>query len=471
MTTHIDYTPPPTIKEFIRDYRPGELFMTWIVGPVGSGKTTGIFFKLCYMASLQAKSPDGVRRTRAVIVRNTMPQLKDTTMVSWGYWFKQGQAGTWNLTDKIFMLRFGDVECEVLFRALDTADDVARVLSLEVSFVLIDEFVEIPRAIIDALSARVGRYRQPDGTEVSNWGMWGSSNPSTEDNWWHDYLHEKKPSNVKYMLQPSALSDEAENLDNLPGKIKYYHSLMEGKSATWINQFIRAEWGFSIAGTPVVTGFDALRHVSRVPLLYNPYRPLVVGFDPGLAGSAMVFGQQDEDGNLSILDELVQSNMAADELITRRLKPRLRERFPQARVIIAPDPAAGFRSNTNKGTVVGVFQKHFDVVIETNNRLPLRLDAISHFTDRQRGKVPALQIDPRCRTLIRAFKGGWRWAIDTKKDIVKGAEPDKNQWSHVGDAGGYLCRYFHKLTEREMRYKGFTPIAPRKNASSSYHAR
>ena len=49
----IDYTPPPTIRNFIRDYRPGGMFMDWIVGPVGSGKTTGIFFKLCYMASLQ----------------------------------------------------------------------------------------------------------------------------------------------------------------------------------------------------------------------------------------------------------------------------------------------------------------------------------------------------------------------------------------------------------------------------------
>ena len=53
----------------------------------------------------------------------------------------------------------------------------------------IDEFVEIPRAIIDALSARLGRFRQPDGTPVTVWGMWGASNPSTEDNWWFDYLH------------------------------------------------------------------------------------------------------------------------------------------------------------------------------------------------------------------------------------------------------------------------------------------
>jgi hypothetical protein len=186
----IDYTPPPTVRDFIKDYRPGELFYDWIVGPVGSGKTTGIFFKLCYMAGLQAPGPDGIRRSRAVIVRNTLPQLRDTTLSSWNYWFKPGQAGEWKATEWKFILKFADVECEVLFRPLDTPQDVARVLSLEVTFAIIDEFVEIPRAIIDALSARCGRYPSAVMGGATNWGMWGSSNPSTEDNWWHDYLHD-----------------------------------------------------------------------------------------------------------------------------------------------------------------------------------------------------------------------------------------------------------------------------------------
>lgn len=68
----INYTPPQTIKAFLKDYRPSELFYDWIVGPVGSGKTTGIFFKLIYMAKLQKPGPDGVRRTRAVIVRKDL---------------------------------------------------------------------------------------------------------------------------------------------------------------------------------------------------------------------------------------------------------------------------------------------------------------------------------------------------------------------------------------------------------------
>ena len=121
----LTYTPPRTLKEFIKDYRPGELFYDYTVGPVGSGKTTALFFKLVYMAGLQTPGQDGVRRTKAVVVRSTMPQLRDTTLASWNYWFVDGVAGQWKATEKNFILRFNDVECEVLFRPLETADDVA----------------------------------------------------------------------------------------------------------------------------------------------------------------------------------------------------------------------------------------------------------------------------------------------------------------------------------------------------------
>lgn len=478
--TILDYTPPPTIKEFIKHYREGELFEDWIVGPVGSGKTTGIFFKLCFMASLQEPSADGVRRTRAVVVRNTMPQLKDTTLVSWAYWFKQGQAGSWNATDKIFTLRFGDVECEVLFRPLDTPDDVERVLSLEVTFVLIDEFVEIPKAIIDALTARVGRFKDPGGVGSTNWGIWGSSNPSTEDNWWYDYLHQPdaqlEEAGRKYFLQPSALTPEAENVENLPGKERYYTNIMRGKSKVWIKQFVEAEWGFSIAGTPVISEFRDWQHVSKKPLIFNPWRNLVVGVDPGFAGSAMILGQQDEDGIVYIFDELIQAGMSGEEMVVRRLKPLLRQRFSNAsKIKIAPDPASNLRAQSDAKTVVSVFVRHFGRenvdMKELNNRLPLRVDSINHLLTNMVGGIPKLIIDPRCKVLIRALKGGWRFAMDTKKDEIKGVDPEKNQWSHPGDACGYLCRYFIRTGDEGSQYRAVRANAARRTFGSSYHVR
>lgn len=438
----INYVPPPTVAEFIREYSPGELFFNWILGPVGSGKTTGIFFKLIYMASLQAPSPrDGIRRSRAVIVRNTMPQLRDTTITSWNYWFMEPASGSWKASENKFTLKFNDIECEVLFRPLDTPDDVARVLSLEVTFAILDEFVQIDKSIVEALSARCGRYPPEIDGGATNWGMWGSSNPGNEDSWWHDKLEDTLPSNWVYFKQPSGFSRDAENVNNLPGRQNYYHSLAEGKSEHWVKQFIETQWGWSLDGTPVLKTFSPHIHVAKRTLLFNPAEPLIAGFDPGMS-SAMIFGQMDFDGRLAVLSELVQDGYGAQRFINERLKPHLRTRFPNLRnLIITPDPAAFSRAQTDERSVVDVFRKAgFTVEVpDMNNQLAPRISAIEHFTTRLVMGQPALLIDPSCKALIRAWGTGWRYKL--KKDDERAPEPEKNSHSHPADAGGYLCKF------------------------------
>lgn len=494
----IKYTPPPTVREFIKDYRPGELFYDWIIGPVGSGKTTGLFFKLCYLAKLQEPSPDGIRRTRAVIVRNTLPQLRDTTISSWNYWFKDGQAGTWQATQNKFILRFDDVECEVLFRPLDTADDVARVLSLEVTFAIIDEFVQIPREIVDALSARLGRYPSAIDGGATNWGMFGSSNTDTEDNWWYDYLHDKTVvervdmtmsedgrmmrrfmeddgvKNVRYFVQPSGFSPMAENLANLPGGAGYYTNQAKGKSEAWIKQFIEAEWGYSASGKPVVPTFRADLHLSTKPLKFNPYLPLVIGWDPGVNNSALVFGQEDLNSRLNVVGELMASGYGASRLLKELVIPYINARFRGAEIVVAPDPAAAQRAQSDEKSVVDEIRRYYPVKIESNNRLPLRLQAIEHFSTRLVVGGAALAIDAQaCPMLVRALKGGWRYPINSKTSTVTALEPEKNQYSHPGDAFGYLCRYYHRQDQRSARYMSPTGqrLTPPKSMGSNYHAR
>jgi hypothetical protein len=502
----IQYTPPPTIREFIKDYRSAELFYSWIVGPVGSGKTTGIFFKLVYMAKLQDKGPDGVRRSRAVVVRNTLPQLRDTTLSSWNYWFKDGQAGKWHATDWKFVLKFDDVECEVLFRPLDRPEDVARVLSLEVTFAIIDEFVEIPKQIVEALSARCGRYPSAIMGGATNWGMWGSSNPSTEDNWWFEHLHDAtihvQPGedldaavakdallgaaarNARYFLQPPGLlsdgtsNPDAENVENLPGGPAYYTNQAKGKSEAWIKQFLETQWGYSISGKPVVPTFKPELHVAKAALNYNPNLPLIGGFDPGLGGSAMIFGQEDLDGRLLVLGELVQTGYGTTRFISEKLKPYLKRRFPlldMSNFIIAPDPAAANRAQNDEKTAVDILKKHFNVKVESNNRLPLRLDAIEHFTTRLVDGKPALLVDAKeCPVLLRALKGGWRYALDKNENLKADAAPEKNPYSHPGDAFGYLARYYHRQAGKDARYMaaGVKPfVPPRSFSGRAYHVR
>ncbi len=471
--TSINYTPPPTVREFIKHYKPGQLFTDWICGPVGSGKTTGIFFKLIYMAGLQAKSPvDGIRRSRCVVVRNTAPQLTDTTIKSFNYWFKDGQAGKWKATTKDFILRFGDVECEVMFRPLDTPDDVERVLSLEVTFAIIDEFVQLPQPIIDALAARCGRYPPEIEGGATNWGMWGASNPGNETSWWYPHLEapEDLPEDTPqadwtYFKQPSGLSPEAENLANLPGKADYYTNLAKGKSPHWVKQFIEVEWGYSLAGKAVFPEFNKDLHVARRPLVPVPGLQLAIGYDPGVH-SGLTIGQYTDWGQVLVLDTIALENYTTERMIAERLKPLLRRKYPDYEVVVVPDPSSANRAQAQDTSVMRVLKKHFAVKEDSNNQIESRLAPAQYYMLRLTAQGPALQIDPGCKSLIRALTGGYKYAV-TKGEVQREV-PEKNIHSNIADSFTYLLRYFRSGEEMAGRRAARKPL-PTRAARNTYN--
>ena len=116
------YQASPTLSRFHRS----KLFYRGIVGPVGSGKSTSCCMEIMSRALRQARGPDGIRRTRWVVVRNTYGELKDTTLVTWLMWFGESIFGPFAKSEMTHRLEFKDVSMEVMFRALDRPDHVAK---------------------------------------------------------------------------------------------------------------------------------------------------------------------------------------------------------------------------------------------------------------------------------------------------------------------------------------------------------
>lgn len=476
----INYTPPPTVDRFIQS----EKFYNFIVGPVGSGKTTGALFKILYHAKLQAPSPqDGIRYTRWVVVRNTRPQLKDTTMRSFFTWFKPNVAGTFHKAEDRFTFRFDDVHAEVLFRPLDTPDDVGRVLSLEVTGAVIDEFVEIPREIVEALGTRCGRYPATLDGGCTWSGMWGASNPGNQDSWWYDWLYEPWPAGehegrpkdeiFAHFDQPSGFSPYAENLDNLKGGQQYYTDNAAGKTEEWIKQYIEVKWGYSLRGKPVYSLFNEDIHVSKTPLLFNPALPLIIGMDGGLTPAA-VFGQQDLHGRVLILDEVMAENMGAQRFCKDHVLPLLNRRFSDAQeILVSLDPAGGNRSEADENTVKRTIQNTLGVPVSTphTNLFEPRKEAVDHYLAKLTDVGPAYLIDPRCKVLIRGFANGYRYDINRKG--VKDDRPSKNLYSHPHDANQYLCLAFlkHTVHKARERFVQRAITARRRRVGNVYHAR
>lgn len=165
----LDYVAPATISRFMQS----DARQRVVMGPFGSGKSSGCIIEVVRRAMMQKRGKDGFRRSRWAIVRNTMPQLRDTTMKSWFEWFPDGTIGRWKETGKTYYIQMGDVRAEVMFRALDDEADVKNLLSLELTGAWINECREIPQVILDALDGRINRYpSRRDGDGPSWVGIW-----------------------------------------------------------------------------------------------------------------------------------------------------------------------------------------------------------------------------------------------------------------------------------------------------------
>jgi hypothetical protein len=238
----INYDAPPTMRRFLRS----NAFVRAVVGPVGSGKSSGCVVEILRRAVQQERGPDGLRRTRFAVIRNTYRQLKDTTRKTLEQWLPSA-LGKWHEQDFTFTMRFGDVLCEVLFRALDSPDDVKKVLSLELTGAYFNELREIPKSVFDAIQGRVGRFPSKAQGGATWFGVWGDTNPWPTTSWGYKLFSENRPASFDLFEQPGGRAANAENVENLPPG--YYQRLTDGKDAEWIAEYVDGKYPSSDRGS------------------------------------------------------------------------------------------------------------------------------------------------------------------------------------------------------------------------------
>lgn len=411
-----------------------------LMGPVGSGKSTGCIMEVVHRAKRQAPSTtDGVRRSRALIIRNTYKELNSTTIRTFHDWLKPGQAGVWHKTDKLFTLQFDDVECEVMFLALDTPDDVAKLLSLESTFAWLNECREIHQEIAEGLQKRIGRYPSTKDGGASWWGIWGDTNPPVMDSWWYNQMENiDGDSNWEVFKQPGGRSPQAENLENL--REDYYST--EGFSEDYIRVYIDGQYGRSMGGRPVFeASFTPESHIAAAPLsaVRSQSHNLIVGMDLGLTPAAVI-GQHTPMGGVSVLCELATFDMGLKRFVQTKLKPLLHTRFPGMPYSVVIDPAGRQRAQTDEKTAFDILRAEgIHAVPARSNDHTARISAVETWLCRQADGKAVMQIDPSCRMLIQALRSEYKYKLT--KDGGYADTPDKNQWSHIAEAFEYFCMH------------------------------
>lgn len=441
----INYTPVPSTEKFLTS----DKFANFIVGPVGSTKTTASILKIAYEASRVAKCRDGIRRSRVAVVRNTRQQLFDTTIPDFLKWFPDGAAGDFYKVDAKFVLKFDDVEAEVLFRGLDDANDVRRLLSLQLTFGVMDEFREIHPDIYNALTGRLGRYPDKtmngvgacddEGNQIHK--VWAATNPPDSDTFWETLLT-TPPKNVHVTLQPSGRSPEADWVQHLPDG--YYENLCEGKSEDWIAVYVDGKFGRSLAGLPVFRCFDRSVHVAKEKLSPRG-QSLIIGLDAGLNPTAVIT-QQTYDGRVMVLDAVtgLAGGMGALRFCREILKPLIASKYRNHIIACVIDPAAYQRGQADEKTVADIFKAEgFAIKAASTNAISARLAAGEAYMTRTVNGNSGLLIDPDCTQLIHALAGKYRYKIDKKGEVAD--SPEKNHpYSDFADALTYACLHHDK---------------------------
>lgn len=456
------FAPGPIAKAFLKD----DSFMSGIRGPFGSGKSTCCVMKLIKNAKNQIRAEDGWIRRRTAIIRNTYPELRTTTMKTWHQWMPQ-HIGRWreagppchHIIDPV-----GKFDWEVLFVALDRPDDVAKLLSMELSDAWINEAREVPKAILDGLTGRVGRYPPMWQAEPTNVQIMMDTNPPDTDHWWY-VLAEQDTSNEKnrqlifsmreaeetlkmmgvikpgkrlmsFFAQPSGRSENAENVKNLrPG---YYQFQMAGKDADWIKIYVDGEYGFVMDGLPMFPEYKDSTHCRTFGLI--PGIGLRLGMDFGLTPAASI-SQRSANGRWLVQDEFVSERLGI-VTFANELSRKLASDYPGLKVTSVRGDPAGDAVNPEEKTVFQILRANgFAIAQPAPTQDPdRRRESVAYLLRTLNDGEPSIMIHTRCNTLRKGLAGGYnRKRLQVAGDIKYRDVPDKNKYSHVCEALEYDC--------------------------------
>lgn len=429
------YRPPgPVVSKFLAC----QDFVRGIVGPLGSGKSAGCTIEILSRSQEQKPADDGKRYTRWAVIRNSYPELKTTTIKTYFQWMPQAYGKANFDSPIVHHVKTADLDMEVLFLALDREDDVKKLLSLELTGAWLNEAREIPKAIVDALTGRVGRYPPVQKGGCTWSGIIMDTNPPDDQSWWYRLAEEETPKGWSFFKQPPGDSPEAENIQNLPRD--YYERIKAGKDPDWIKVYVRGEYGFVTEGKAVYPMFRDRIHVSPEKLEPLPELPLLIGADFGLTPAAII-GQKLVDGRWLILDEFV-ADSCGNIRFAELLKKYVATKFPGFMVDCAfGDPAGHSRAQSDERTALEIMKTYtgWQWKAAPSNDPGMRREVVIAALNRLVDGNPGLLVSPEAKMIRKGFSGGYHYAFVRSGNGTQIHEtPKKNEFSHPHDGLQYL---------------------------------
>jgi hypothetical protein len=422
-----------------REYVFSDEKVSWLTGPIGTGKTAAVVARTTIPALCLPGS-------RWFIARAVKWTLEETTLPAFLKAWKKLGPGLIVDKQESPIIKYWLAPAvpgvkgrkpepvEFIFHSLD---DLEKLGGTEFTGATVDEANEITQQQASTLDGRLrhplpGQAR-PEGPFYLNL----LSNPVRRSHWLHKMFCgeedcELVPWGKKY------LTDKTENEAFLPPG--YYEDRAKGMTPEMRLRFIDGQCGPDPAGEGVFSDeFSVDLHVRD--LKFNPrLRKMIRGWDFGRRRPACVWAQLQPNGQLWRLAAMMGNNESLHRFAQRVLS-RSAEQFPgidQWTDFVDPHGAA--RRDVSEETSHSVLQKmgitprFRDVAIAT--RLELMSKGLATIIE----KKPRSQFDrTNCGLLIEGYGGGYCWPPASRLTGQLKDKPLADGWyEHSMDADGYI---------------------------------
>lgn len=472
----------------VSSYRPGgatlarmhasDALVRLCAGPIGSGKTTAACWEAIFTVMLQTPGPDGVRRAKVGMLRDTYRNLYGTTLETWFKSFPRELGHFVGSDDRPFKhtLSFpapllnerGEVTgqwgvCELVVegRALGANSVEATCRGWELMMAYVDEIDLCPEETIPYLKGRT--MRGGDVRFRRSRGVLGTFNKPDLDHYLYRVCVEEPMDGMDFFDQPSGLlpgmpyrtNPGAENLAMLDPD--YYIRSAQGADEWYVTRMLRNMWGASVAGERIYPGFRRERHVSPTELAPRPRSELFLGMDGGGTPAAVIMGRDEMTGRRIVYAELVLTDPTdprgrrllygcGPARFSEALNDLVAWKFPNCRVTRGHcDPAAFYGTDREYGELgfpeTVQHKTGIPIMPAPSNEVGVRHDSVKelmHRDNRLDGR-PDLIINPSCRFLIRGYEGDYKWQRRDPKEPSKLLKAQKSDTSHVHDGLQYGC--------------------------------
>lgn len=408
----------------------------YVQGGFGSGKTL-------WGAMEVIDNCMEIPRSRWLIARDTVQDLEDSTKHDFfeacppelikSYKKKLNQVTLQNNSEIVFRS----------FRGYNptshTGKQKAGIKALNLSGFYIDEASE---TIKDHFQMLKGRLRLSNVATGHHRGIL-TSNPPDKNHWLFEEFNAFRNNldTDKYMIIIPTYDNPYLPTDYIPNLEKDYDE-------SWINRYLKGEFGFVLKGSPVFTGFkEDLQgiewHVGKTEFIRG--RPVYRDWDFGWHHPAVVWSQDDGEGRWRLHKEHM-----GDKIYIWDFAPKIismsNQLFPGAEFIDYGDPAGRQKSDKNKRSTMQILEEDFRIKVQS--RFSWVLDGIL-IVQQKLSKVTAGEPDFKinrdgCPILHQGFLGGYARATAQTGAQMSSWEPIKDgYYEHPMDAlrMGAINRY------------------------------